>query len=150
MSRLTSARYIVKFYTPISKKEPRIILGTSGTITLNHYTMSSSKTPSTSYWEQADLELSNHSQESLPAYTERTTIQTPSSSSKASASTSSKVKSAVWSYLKGELPDDFSPALELFIDSIIGDVYKHHPAFSQERRLNALMKASTNENTGKK
>lgn len=112
--------------------------------------MSSSKTPSSTYWEQADLDLSNHSQESLPAYTERTTTQTPTLSSKASGSTSSKVKSAIWSYLKGKFPDDFSHSPGVDLLTIIGDVYKHHPAFSQERRLDALMKARGNDNIEKK
>ncbi|KAJ5432123.1 uncharacterized protein N7458_011279 [Penicillium daleae] len=85
--------------------------------------MPSSQLPS--YWEQADFEASpdDQAQESLPVYSESTTGTASSvPSDQSSRLMRSKIKSAIWSYIKG-------------------DIYKHHPALVQERYINATMEA---------
>ncbi|KAJ5469722.1 hypothetical protein N7539_009340 [Penicillium diatomitis] len=71
--------------------------------------------------------------ERLPRYVENP--MSPNTSVSAQQSTKSKrsrIKSAVWSYLKGMAYMSFS---------LPGDMYQHHPAFVQERRINSMMES---------
>ncbi|KAF7718725.1 Uncharacterized protein PECH_004293 [Penicillium ucsense] len=62
-------------------------------------------------------------EERLPQYVENPmSPNTSVSAQQSTKSKSSRIKSAVWSYLKG-------------------DMYQHHPAFVQERRITSMMES---------
>ncbi|EPS26851.1 hypothetical protein POX_g08849 [Penicillium oxalicum] len=91
--------------------------------------MPASQSPSTSTSTfqrqlECDPSVENLTQEeSLPQYVENEkSLESCTQSPRSSQSTGSKIKSAVWSFVKG-------------------DVYKHHPARVQEKYFNSIMEA---------
>ncbi|PON20034.1 hypothetical protein TGAM01_v211094 [Trichoderma gamsii] len=83
-----------------------------------------SATPPPSYREQVELKASaNDAKDFLSVYSDCSTTQAvPIPLGQSSRMTRHSIKSAIWSFMKGDI------------------YYKHHPAFTQDRYFNAMMK----------